>query len=142
DADSNTWTSNTCDTTSGGASCLLVCNPSPSKNKWVVWNTTNEGVASIDENGYMFLRESLFESQGSLKPPDNSFIIEDKTGTPVAYINGSGSLFLTGTAHELATMSPSGSNFEIWNSAGPVAYFTSTGDLYLKKILTQNYASP
>jgi glycerophosphoryl diester phosphodiesterase len=52
--------------------------------------------------GNLLLKGVLLESLSLLNPTPNSFIIENKVGSVIAYVNSTGSLFLTGTLTEEA----------------------------------------
>ncbi|MBU4070454.1 MAG: hypothetical protein KJ646_05720, partial [Nanoarchaeota archaeon] len=124
-------------------SSKLEIRDNPSAYKFAVKNSSGDNVASIDDVGNMFLKESVYESQGSLSPGDNSFIIRDSSSANVAYFNSAGSLFLLGIVSESAAMSPVGYNLELRNSTGSlVAYFDDEGNLKLKGVSYENYASP
>ena len=46
--------------------------------------------------GNLKTRGSVSQSQSALNPTPSSFIIQNKTGSVIAYVNNTGALFLTG----------------------------------------------
>jgi hypothetical protein len=116
----------------------------PSANKFVVKDLSGSNVASIDENGNMFLKGSAFQSQGSLSPTPNSLIVQDSSSDTVAYFNNTGSLFLLGVISQNSDLSGmTSSNMEFRNSTdGLVAFFDNVGNLKLKGRYIEEYSNP
>jgi len=92
----------------------------------------------------MFLKGTKSESQASLTPSANSFILKNSTGSTIVYINESGYLFLLGTVTSGSDMSGlTTTNLEIRNATGSlVAFFDNQGNLKLKGSIYESYANP
>ena len=74
------------------------------EDDFIVKNATN-GLNLVVKNpeGNIMIKGFLKENEGSLKPTPNSLVIQNKKGEAVAYVNSTGSLFLTGTMTESAS---------------------------------------
>ena len=114
----------------------------PSLKKFLI-NNGLEGIASIDENGNMFIVGKLFYNQNSLLPPPSSFIIQNASEAVVAFINPSGDVYLSGGVYQHDSLNSFGYKMEIRNDKDElVVFFDDTGNLKLKGALTQNYTKP
>jgi len=101
----------------------------PSAKRFIITNSSNDNVASLDDKGDMYLRGIVVQSQTSLSPTNNSFIVTNSSNDPVCYINNTGSILLLGTITETSTSGATTTNLEIHNSSGDsVAFFNNTGD--------------
>lgn len=115
----------------------------PSDKKFDVTNAVGEIIASIDESGNMFIKESLSQDSQDLAPSSGSFIIQNSLSEPVSYIDSNGSLFLSGTLFEESVLSFEENTFQIRDSKDYLAaYFDLEGNLKLKGRLYQNYENP
>ncbi|MAE42744.1 hypothetical protein CMO93_03155 [Candidatus Woesearchaeota archaeon] len=75
--------------------------PSADANDFVIQNSSGGlNLVLTNPEGNLLIKDSLSESQSSLNPTLNSFVIENKTAQVVAYVNSSGGLFLTGSLAE------------------------------------------
>jgi len=104
--------------------------------EFIIKNSLGEKIASVDQNGNMFVK-GVEENQLVLIPADDSFIIENKAGV-VAYINNSGYLFLKGGLFEKEVMEAAGDNFEIKAGDDLAAFFDDDGNLKLKGEMFEN----
>jgi len=111
----------------------------PFPNKFEIKNSAGNNIAIIDEKGDLYLKETTFQSQGSLNPKANSFIIKNSASTNIAYFNNTGSLFLLGVISKSSDLSGrTSTNFEIRNSTNDlVAFFDNVGNLKLKGSLDE-----
>ncbi|NIO20636.1 MAG: hypothetical protein GTN76_07830 [Candidatus Aenigmarchaeota archaeon] len=92
-------------------------------------------VARFDQFGNVDVKGSYSYDQGSLSPPDNSFIIHNSGGTPVLYIDEYGNLATTGRFIHTESLNPSGGDdFIIKDSGGNVQGYidAATGNMYFK----------
>ncbi len=108
----------------------------------MITNSSGFTVASIDNNGDMFLKGNAFQSQTNLAPNNNSFTIINSTNDFICYINNTGSIILRGIIEQTANLSNnlSSGNLEIRNSSNDlVAFFNNSGSLKLQGILAQSY---
>jgi len=121
----------------------ILANP-PSSNKFIITNSSNDNVASIDDKGDMYLRGIVSQSQGALSPTHNSFIIQNSSGDTISYFNNTGSLFLFGTITQSSDLSGmTSTNLEFRNSTNDlVAFFDNLGNLKLKGVFNENYVNP
>ncbi|MCH8004291.1 MAG: hypothetical protein IH934_06715 [Nanoarchaeota archaeon] len=71
------------------------------ENDFVIRNASN-GINLVVTNpeGNLQIKGSLNENESSLSPSPRSFVIKNKNGDVIAYVNSGGSLFLTGTLTE------------------------------------------
>ncbi|MBN2422618.1 hypothetical protein JXB41_05295 [Candidatus Woesearchaeota archaeon] len=114
-----------------------------SSRKFVIQNSSGDNVASIDENGDMYLIGTVLETQSSLNPPSYSFILQNRTSDVIAYFNSSGSLYLLGSLTQETTPAVSGTSLQIRDpNDNLVAIFDNEGNLELKGMLFENYAIP
>ena len=115
----------------------------PSAKKFIITNNSGSNVASIDDNGNMYITGNKFESQSSLSAPANAFVLQNSSGTTIGYINN-GNLNLTGTISTYSDLSGlTSSNLEIRNSTnGLVAFFDNQGNLKLRGGLIDGYTTP
>ena len=75
--------------------------PTTDANDFVVQNSTGGlNLVITNPEGNMIIKNSLTESQPSLNATLKSFIIQNSTGSTVAYVNSTGGLFLTGALTE------------------------------------------
>jgi len=59
----------------------------------------------MNPEGNLLIKGAINENQDSpLSPTLNSFIIQNSTGSVVAYVNSTGGLFLTGTLTQFAEL--------------------------------------
>ena len=76
--------------------------PTADTDDFIIQNSTGWLNAVLtNPQGNFLLKGALQQSQSSpLSPTPNSFIIQNKTGATVAYINATGGMYLTGTLME------------------------------------------
>jgi len=121
---------------------VLICRK-PSQKQFKVINNAKQTVAIFDEKGDIYLKGLNFSSQSGLMPPANSFVIKDKNGLVVAFIDSNGNLNMTGRIfmNQNLTINSSRSSFIIRNqSNADVAYINSSGDIALLGRLYANYS--
>lgn len=71
--------------------------PTVDTNDFIVQDPNGElNLVITNPEGNLLVKELLIQNQSYLSPTPNSFIIQNKTGTTVAYVNSTGSLFLVG----------------------------------------------
>ncbi|MCF7798304.1 S8 family serine peptidase [Candidatus Woesearchaeota archaeon] len=122
---------------SAGGVCAV---PSPVGKQFKVDDNSGASTLLIDESGDVFIGGLVYDSQGSLTPPANSFIVKNNAGTVVSYVSSSGDLYLLGQYYAQSAMSPTGSNLLVKNTTGTVAYFDDAGNLRLNGALITGYS--
>ncbi len=116
----------------------------PSAGKFAISDSSGAGMASIDNQGNMYLKKTKLESQSSLNPGANSFVIQNSSMDTITYIDSTAYLHLLGAVTESFDMSGmTNTNLEFRNSSDNlVAFFDNGGNLKLKGSLGENYANP
>jgi len=75
--------------------------PTADDNDFIIQNLT-QGLNAVITNpqGNLLIKQTIQQNLGTLSPTLNAFIIQNNTGTSVAYFNSTGSLFLVGSLTE------------------------------------------
>jgi len=101
-------------------------------------NETN--AASIEEDGNMFIKGSLHYNESTVMPEQGSFVIQNSSGAPVAYISVSGDLHLKGKLRQFDSLEYNGYKLKILNQKNEsIAMFDDDGNLRLKGFLSANH---
>ncbi|MBI5390189.1 cadherin-like domain-containing protein [Candidatus Woesearchaeota archaeon] len=115
--------------------------PLPTTNRFIIRSATGANIASVDNNGNLFLNSTVYSS-ATLSDAPHQFIVQNTSGTKLAVFNESG-LYLLGILSSASTPSASGFSMQIQNSTlNLVAIVDNTGNLTLKGNAYQNYTSP
>jgi len=79
----------------------LIQNVSVDQDDFIIEDANKSlNLVVTNPEGDLYIADSLNENISKLIPGNNSFIVKNKNDEVVAYVNGSGSLFLTGTLTE------------------------------------------
>ena len=114
----------------------------PSNKSFIITNLSGGTVAMFDDKGDAYFKGTVTQNVGDgMNPTSNSFIIQNNQGLARAYINSTGSLFLSETiviGSDLTGLTSG--NLEFRNSTGSlVSFFDNTGNLKLKGGYAENY---
>ena len=75
--------------------------PSGDANDFIIQNSTGgENAVLFNPSGNLHPKRDILQNQQTLSPTLGAFVIQNSTGATVAYVNSTGSLFLTGTLTE------------------------------------------
>ena len=93
-------------------------------NDFIVQNSSGGlNLVITNPEGNMIIKNSLTESQSSLNATLKSFIIQNSTGSTVAYVNSTGGLFLTGALTGVILILVRGKTLKTKIAFGPFLLF-------------------
>ncbi len=130
-----------CESQESCSTCSMDCGICSLIQVFSIKGSAGGTAASFSESGGASLKGTLTSNAIPVDSSQDEFIVKDETGNAVALVNmGNGNMALRGNVFQSQpSLSPASGDFIVRDSAGnAVSYIDSSGNLYLKGVLTQN----